>query len=818
MSSRTVQIIGGDARQHAFVDGATNALLVKVVNPSGGGGGGGTEYAEDAAHTTGDFGTLSLVVRKDVAGSLVSADGDYAPLQVDASGSLRVTITGGSASGTQYNEDAAHSSGDTGTLALVVRNDTPGTLAGTDGDYAALQVDATGRLRVAVDASVAVAVTDNGGSLTVDGSVSVSNFPATQAVSDGGGSLTVDGSVSVSGTVTADQGTSPWVVGDGGGSLTVDGTVAATQSGAWTVGVNNFPTVYPVNDNGGSLTVDGTVAVTQATHASLNATVRLQDSTLGTLVSVVEDGQSIFDTEKNGIPTMFVVTDSPTSTDEFWAVGRMSTDGGIWVAVQNPLLGTAGNSGSLGRRESDAHSILDPGVMMLAVRNDSATVTGADGDYVPLMTNSSGALQVHVFNGSLSSVTAVTSVGTVSNINQVNAVFPGATATALGKAEDEVHASGDVGVMALAVRQDSPTTLTSADGDYASLSVDAKNRLWTNAELYTASAPIDSLNPLFVAFTNVNMGLPGSSAASLGKLEDAAHASGDTGVMMLAVRNDTASALATTNGDYIPLTTDSAGRLHVVPGGGTITTVTTVSSVSAVIAGTGATNLGKAEDAAHTSGATGVMALAVRSDTATALATTNGDYIPLITDSTGKLHTNVGVIVPGTAATNLGKEEDAAHASGDTGVMMLAVRNDTLSALAGTTGDYIPLTTDSQGRLYIKEAGVTTIALSGSTRGRPIQITATSSTGTTLHTATTTAGQIDRVFIYLTNTSSAAVTVTIEFGTTGAGSEMDVIVPANETILAVDGAVIGGAATDTVSAYATTGSVINAFGRVERLT
>lgn len=47
--------------------------------------------------------------------------------------------------------------------------------------------------------------------------------------------------------ITVFQGTSPWVVGDGGGSLTVDGTVAATQSGAWTVGVS------------------GTVAVTQST-------------------------------------------------------------------------------------------------------------------------------------------------------------------------------------------------------------------------------------------------------------------------------------------------------------------------------------------------------------------------------------------------------------------------------------------------------------------------------------------------------------------------------------------------------------------------
>jgi hypothetical protein len=43
-----------------------------------------------------------------------------------------------------------------------------------------------------------VAVTDNGSSLTVDGSVSVSNFPATYPITDNGGSITVDGNVSIS--------------------------------------------------------------------------------------------------------------------------------------------------------------------------------------------------------------------------------------------------------------------------------------------------------------------------------------------------------------------------------------------------------------------------------------------------------------------------------------------------------------------------------------------------------------------------------------------------------------------------------------------
>jgi hypothetical protein len=63
--------------------------------------------------------------------------------------------------------------------------------------------------------------------------------------------------------------------------------------------------------------------------------------------------------------------------------------------------------------------------------------------------------------------------------------------------------------------------------------------------------------------------------------------------------------------------------------------------VESVVAGTGPTNLGKAEDAAHTSGDTGVMSLAVRNDSDTALAGTTLDYAPLQVDATGYLKVNV---------------------------------------------------------------------------------------------------------------------------------------------------------------------------------
>ena len=98
----------------------------------------------------------------------------------------------------------------------------------------------------------------------------------------------------------------------------------------------------------------------------------------------------------------------------------------------------------------------------------------------------------------------------------------------------------------------------------------------------------------------------------------------------------------------------------------------------------------------------------VASGTITAVtAITNA--LPAGTNAIGKLAANSGVdigdvdvtsVVPGTAATNLGKAEDAAHTSGDVGVMALTVRQNTAAALSGTDADYQPLITDTSGRLH----------------------------------------------------------------------------------------------------------------------
>ena len=59
----------------------------------------GAEYAEDSAHTTADTGSFVLGVRNDTLAALGGADGDYVPFQMNASGALYVEVSSSSGDG-----------------------------------------------------------------------------------------------------------------------------------------------------------------------------------------------------------------------------------------------------------------------------------------------------------------------------------------------------------------------------------------------------------------------------------------------------------------------------------------------------------------------------------------------------------------------------------------------------------------------------------------------------------------------------------------------------------------------------------------------
>lgn len=89
-------------------------------------------------------------------------------------------------------------------------------------------------------------------------------------------------------------------------------------------------------------------------------------------------------------------------------------------------------------------------------------------------------------------------------------------------------------------------------------------------------------------------------------------------------------------------------------------------------------------------------------------------------NTVGNIGTITTSITPGTAAANLGKAEDAAHTSGDVGVMALTRRIDTVASSAGTTGDYATLNTDANGRLYTTAQVAGAVAHDAANSGNPI--------------------------------------------------------------------------------------------------
>jgi hypothetical protein len=157
-------------------------------------------------------------------------------------------------------------------------------------------------------------------------------------------------------------------------------------------------------------------------------------------------------------------------------------------------------SEEIGRQEDTASADAHVTMPMGCVRSDTpAETTSTDGDYshvkcktgklYTLTTLEAGTAtfgklgaNAGVIIGDVNVVGSLpTGNNTLGNVN-VTSIAPGTGATSLGKSEDAVHSTGDVGVMILGVRRDTPGTGVGADGDYVNFSTDGNGRLYTSTD------------------------------------------------------------------------------------------------------------------------------------------------------------------------------------------------------------------------------------------------------------------------------------------------------------------------------------------------
>lgn len=288
-------------------------------------------------------------------------------------------------------------------------------------------------------------VTDNGGSLTVDGSVAVSNFPATQPVSaaalplpTGAATAAKQPALGTAGTPSADV-----ISVQGEASM----TPIKTDGSATTQPVSIAAEVEVKNDSGSPLSVSGTVTANVGTTNGLALDATL---TGGTQRSKITDGTS--NAAVKAASTAAVATDpalvvaiSPNNTVQVSGnvtvsdgAGPLTVDGTVNIGTTPGLTDTQLRAssvpvtdaalGALVKNEDAVAASGDPGIQILGVRNDSASAkTSTDGDYSTISVDSAGRV-------------GITGLGSALNVSESPAsAFPGsgrqavtASAVALG--------------------------------------------------------------------------------------------------------------------------------------------------------------------------------------------------------------------------------------------------------------------------------------------------------------------------------------------------------------------------------------------------
>lgn len=107
--------------------------------------------------------------------------------------------------------------------------------------------------------------------------------------------------------------------------------------------------------------------------------------------------------------------------------------------------------------------------------------------------------------------------------------------------------------------------------------------------------------------------------------------------------------------------------------------------------------------------------------------------------------------------------------------------------------------------------------LSGSTNGKAIKVAATSTPGTTIHTAVSGTSSIDEVWLWAQNTDTTDRKLTIEFGgTTSPDDTFELTIPAESGLIpVVPGLPLQNSL--VVKAFAATANVVLVTGYVNRI-
>lgn len=470
----------------------------------------GTNYAGKFRITDGtnDVSLLNLTNSKPIPTAIVDGNGNH------------ITSFGG---GIQFAEDSAHSSGDFGTEVLAVRRDTPTVGTSANGDYSALSVDKFGRVQI-VDALGGPGTIDTFGHLitgqrnnqidiqfyrgTPASLVTVTTTGSGSASSSGGGAVFATGATTTSSAKGVTGSTTYY---SSGGEIFAQFTAAFPTPG----GASSFQRIGIYDDNNGAfIGYEGSSFGITTRKATVDTSVAAASFNVDTLTGAASSRFT-----RNGAPEAINLTYANVFRIRFGWLGEapivfevLSPDG-EWVvfhiikqpntsaaaSINNPELPiTCHVSKTAGatdysivtfcwgagctiaqRRATDS---LTTGTIMGVTRAVIAGETSAGGGaLVNIKVDPSGAV---VTASTLSAGTAyVGKVRITDGTNDVTLLnltnskpVPTAIVDASGNqittfgggteyTEDAASAADPVGGVQILVRKDTPAAITSTDGD-----------------------------------------------------------------------------------------------------------------------------------------------------------------------------------------------------------------------------------------------------------------------------------------------------------------------------------------------------------------
>lgn len=513
-----------------------------------------------------------------------------------------------------------------------------------------------------------------------------------------------------------------------GSETLMAGTMPCTQSGTWNVAtvttLTGITNVVHVDDNSGSLTVDnaGTFA-TQATLQTGDNTVgrlKLTDGTdvadivpLGTQVVTTDNGLvvnavihglstagggSYIDVKVNPSGALAVAA----TQDGTWNVGTVTTITNVVHVDDNSGSLTVDNAGtfavqatiasgatSIAKAEDVASASADVGVPSMAIRKATpANTSDTDGDY-EMLQMSAGRLWCSATIdaalpagtnaiGKLASNTGVT-IGAV----EIAAAQTLATVTTVGTVTNVVHVDDNSGSLTVDAPVATPVFVRLSDGAAAISTLPVSlasvpSHAVTNAGTFaTQESQIITDNAGFTDGT--------SKVFPVGYIYDevagTALTENDVGAARMNVNRATISCIedGSTRARYATVTASNAlkvdGSAVTQPVSGSLTTVSTVTSVTQFNG----------------------VAIALNNGT----TSTGTLRVTLSSDSTGIIASIGTSVTPGTSAAHLGKAEDVAAGTGDTGVAVWGVRRDTPTTSVNSAGDYCEIPVSGQGAVWV---------------------------------------------------------------------------------------------------------------------